>query len=79
MVFFFFKYSRYGTPEELKALIDEAHRLGLAVYLDLVHSHASKNTLDGLNQFDGTNGCFFLDSPKGYHDLWESRCFNYSE
>lgn len=71
--------SRYGTPEGLKALIDEAHRLGIAVYLDLVHSHASKNVLDGLNQFDGTNGCFFHDNARGYHDLWESRCFNYSE
>lgn len=76
---FFAASSRYGTPEELKALIDEAHRLGLAVYLDLVHSHASKNVLDGINQFDGTNGCFFHDGPRGYHDLWESRCFNYTE
>lgn len=76
---FFAASSRYGTPEELKALIDEAHRLGLAVYLDLVHSHASKNVLDGLNQFDGTNGCFFHDNSRGYHDLWESRCFNYCE
>lgn len=76
---FFAASSRYGTPEELKALIDEAHRLGLAVYLDLVHSHASKNVLDGLNQFDGSNNCFFHDGPRGYHELWESRCFNYSE
>ncbi|CAF0704329.1 unnamed protein product [Brachionus calyciflorus] len=76
---FFAASSRFGKPEELKALIDEAHRLGIAVYLDLVHSHASKNVLDGLNQFDGTNGCFFHDNARGYHDLWESRCFNYAE
>ena len=76
---FFAASSRYGTPEELKALIDEAHRQGIAVYLDLVHSHASKNVLDGINCFDGTNGCFFFDSTRGYHDLWESRCFNYTE
>ncbi len=76
---FFAASSRYGTPEELKELIDEAHRMGLSVYLDLVHSHASKNVLDGLNRFDGTNGCFFHDSSRGYHDLWDSRCFNYSE
>jgi 1,4-alpha-glucan branching enzyme len=74
-----FHLSRYGTPEELKALIDEAHRMGIAVYLDLVHSHASKNVLDGINQFDGTNSCFFHDNARGYHDLWDSRCFNYTE
>ena len=72
-------FSRYGTPEELKALIDEAHRFGLTVLLDLVHSHACKNTLDGLNMFDGTNGCFFHDNSRGFHDLWDSRCFNYME
>lgn len=76
---FFAASSRYGTPEELKALIDEAHRLGIAVYLDLVHSHASKNVLDGINQFDGTNSCFFHDNARGYHELWDSRCFNYTE
>ena len=45
---------RYGSPEELKALVDTAHEMGLFVMLDVVHSHASKNTLDGLNTFDGT-------------------------
>ncbi len=60
-------------------MIDEAHRLGIVVLLDLIHSHASKNVLDGLNQFDGTNGCFFHDNARGYHTLWDSRCFNYTE
>ena len=45
---------RYGNPEELKALVDKAHEMGLFVMLDVVHSHASKNILDGLNNFDGT-------------------------
>lgn len=72
-------FSRFGTPEELKALIDEAHGMGLTVLLDLVHSHSSKNTFDGLNMFDGTYGCFFHESARGYHDLWDSRCFNYME
>lgn len=76
---FFAASSRYGTPDELKSLIDEAHRLGIAVYLDLVHSHASKNVIDGLNQFDGTNSCYFHDNDRGYHTLWDSRCFNYSQ
>eukprot|EP01099_Mayorella_cantabrigiensis_P004030 TRINITY_DN3024_c0_g1_i1.p1 TRINITY_DN3024_c0_g1~~TRINITY_DN3024_c0_g1_i1.p1 ORF type:complete len:673 (-),score=149.56 TRINITY_DN3024_c0_g1_i1:50-2068(-) len=74
---FFAASSRYGTPEELKDLIDEAHRLGLYVFLDIVHSHASKNVLDGLNQFDGTDHCYFHEGGRGYHDLWDSRLFNY--
>lgn len=51
--------SRFGTPEELKALIDEAHRLGIVVLMDIVHSHASKNTTDGINMFDGTDAMYF--------------------
>ncbi len=143
--------SRFGTPEELKALIDEAHRMGLLVrqispwislpgdvllnrsfglvaaasspvmlaccpaaqpprqpspasqqlatpqapaeyesrhmcftltpppqvLIDIVHSHASKNTNDGINGFDGTDGMYFHTGPRGYHWMWDSRCFNY--
>lgn len=76
---FFAASSRYGTPCELKRLIDEAHGMGLYVLLDVVHSHACKNTLDGLNEFDGTTACYFHDGPKGTHSLWDSRLFNYSE
>ena len=72
-------FSRYGTPEDLKELVDTAHGLGIVVLLDVVHSHASKNTVDGLNQFDGTNGCYFHDNARGFHDLWDSRLFNYTE
>ena len=71
-------FSRYGTPEELKSLIDTAHSLGIIVLLDLVHSHASKNTLDGLNQFDGSDACYLNDGPLGTHPQWDSRLFNYS-
>lgn len=60
-------------------MIDKAHEHGLFVLLDVVHSHASKNTQDGLNQFDGTNACYFHDGPRGDHTLWDSRLFNYSE
>ncbi|XP_063219264.1 1,4-alpha-glucan-branching enzyme isoform X2 [Bacillus rossius redtenbacheri] len=76
---FYAASSRYGTPEQLKELVDTAHASGLFVMLDIVHSHASKNVLDGLNQFDGTNSCFFHDGARGDHLLWDSRLFNYSE
>ena len=63
----------------MKRLIDVAHKNGLYVLLDVVHSHASKNVLDGLNQWDGTGAGYFHDGPKGNHDLWDSRLFNYHE
>ncbi|GHJ87900.1 hypothetical protein NliqN6_4302 [Naganishia liquefaciens] len=75
---FFAISSRYGTPEELKSLIDRAHELGLTVLLDVVHSHASKNAEDGLNYFDGTDHCYFHEGGRGRHDLWDSRLFNYA-
>lgn len=74
---FFAASSRYGNPEELKELIDTAHGLGITVLLDVVHSHASKNVLDGLNEFDGSDHQYFHAGPKGHHALWDSRLFNY--
>ena len=74
---FFAASSRYGTPEELKELIDTAHSMGLAVLLDVVHSHASKNVLDGLNMFDGSDHLYFHGGAKGRHEQWDSRLFNY--
>ncbi|XP_023259387.1 1,4-alpha-glucan-branching enzyme [Seriola lalandi dorsalis] len=75
---YFAASSRYGTPDELKQLIDVAHSMGIIVLLDVVHSHASKNTEDGLNRFDGSDSCFFHSPPRGEHKLWDSRLFNYS-
>jgi 1,4-alpha-glucan branching enzyme len=75
---FFAASSRYGTPEDLKYMVDIAHKNGLTVLLDVVHSHASKNVLDGLNEFDGTNSGYFHDGPRGEHALWDSRLFNYA-
>ncbi|GME98921.1 unnamed protein product [[Candida] boidinii] len=69
--------SRFGTPEDLKELIDTAHGMGIRVLLDVVHSHASKNIDDGLNMFDGTDYCYFHSGGKGNHDQWDSRLFNY--
>ena len=64
---FFAPSSRCGTPDELKYMIDEAHRLGLTVLMDIVHSHASKNTNDGINMFDGSEAGYFHGGGRGYH------------
>ncbi|KAJ5855631.1 Alpha-amylase C-terminal all beta [Penicillium soppii] len=74
---FFAASSRYGPPEDLKELVDTAHSMGLVVLLDVVHSHASKNVIDGLNEFDGTDHLYFHGGAKGRHELWDSRLFNY--
>ena len=76
---FFAPSSRFGTPDELKDLIDTAHGMGLAVIMDIVHSHSCKNTLEGLNQFDGTDYQYFHAPPRGDHNLWDSKVFNYSK
>lgn len=72
---FFAVSSRFGTPEDFKALVNEAHRLGIAVILDLVHSHASGNILEGLACFDGTNHQYF----SGSHPVWGTKLFNYGK
>jgi 1,4-alpha-glucan branching enzyme len=76
---FFAASSRFGPPEDLKALIDEAHRAGLAVIIDLIHSHAVTNEVEGLSRFDGTLYQYFHDGPRGRHELWDSRCFDYGK
>ncbi len=76
---FFAASSRFGTPNELKSLIDTAHEMGIAVLLDVVHSHAVKNTAEGINEFDGTTYQFFHDGPKGDHPAWGTKLFNYNK
>ncbi len=76
---FFAVSSRFGTPDELKALIDEAHGMGIRVIIDLVHSHSVKNTLEGLNRFDGTDHQYFHAGGRGEHPLWDSMLFDYGK
>ncbi len=75
---YFAPSSRSGTPEELKSLIDTAHGMGIGVILDCVHSHAVKNLLEGLSEFDGTE-LYFHEGDRGYHKAWDSRLFNYGK
>ena len=76
---FFAASSRFGMPEDLKKLIDTAHSMGIAVLLDVVHSHACKNTREGINEFDGTDYQFFHAGAKGEHPAWNTKCFNYDK
>ncbi len=76
---FFAVSSRFGTPEDLKALIDTAHGLGLRVLLDMVHSHAVRNTAEGLNGLDGTDFQYFHAGPRGLHPAWDSMVFDYAK
>lgn len=76
---FFAPSFRYGTPEELKSLIDCAHREGIAVILDIVHSHAVSNVKEGLSLFDGSDHLYFHTGEKGMHPVWNSRCFDYGK
>lgn len=76
---FFAPSSRFGTPNELRMLIDKAHEMGIAVLLDVVHSHAVKNTNEGINMFDGTSYQFFHDGDRGEHPAWGTKLFNYGK
>lgn len=69
--------SRFGKPEDFKRLVDTAHGLGLLVFLDIVHSYASQDTLDGLATFDGASDCYFHTGKRGHHKYWGTRIYNY--
>ena len=76
---FFAASSRFGTPDELKQLIDEAHKNNISVIMDLVHSHAVKNEVEGLARFDGTPYQYFHGGERREHPAWDSLCFNYNK
>ncbi len=76
---FYAASSWFGKPEDLKELINTAHKMGIRVLLDVIHSHAVSNVAEGINQFDGTTWQFFHDGGKGDHPAWGTKCFNYGK
>ncbi len=76
---FFAPSSRFGTPDELMELVDTAHGLGIAVIMDLIHSHAVKNEAEGLSRFDGSYDLYFHSGPRGEHPAWNTRLFDYGK
>ena len=76
---FFAVSSRFGTPEDLKDLIKAAHKAGIAVVMDIVHSHSVKNINEGLNIFDGSDDQYFHPGERGNHPSWDSKLFNYGK
>lgn len=76
---FFAASSRFGTPEDLKSLIDEAHKNGVAVIMDLVQSHAVKNEVEGLGNLAGDPNQFFYPGSRHEHPAWDSLCFDYGK
>lgn len=76
---FFAASSRFGTPDDLKSLIDRAHELGIAVIMDIVHSHAVKNEVEGLGRFDGSYDQYFYGDSRREHPAWDSLCFDYGK
>nr|XP_043628335.1 1,4-alpha-glucan-branching enzyme 3, chloroplastic/amyloplastic isoform X2 [Erigeron canadensis] len=71
--------SRYGTPEDFKRLVDEAHGLGLLVFMDIVHSYSAADEMVGLSLFDGSNDCYFHTGKRGHHKFWGTRMFKYED
>lgn len=76
---FFASSSRFGTPEELKSLIDTAHKKGIAVIMDIVHSHAVKNEVEGLGNLAGDPNQYFYPGAQHEHPAWDSLCFDYGK
>ncbi len=76
---FFAASSRFGYPNDLKYLVNKAHEMGIRVLLDVVHSHAVKNTLEGINLFDGTDYQYFHHGDLGNHPSWDTKLFNYDK
>ncbi|MFN8051550.1 MAG: 1,4-alpha-glucan branching protein GlgB [Acidimicrobiales bacterium] len=67
---------RYGTPDQLRAMIDHLHQRDIGVILDWVPSHFATDA-DALVEFDGTHLYEHADPRQGHHPDWGSAIFNY--
>ncbi|NRA39797.1 MAG: 1,4-alpha-glucan-branching enzyme, partial [Planctomycetes bacterium] len=76
---FFALSSRFGPADDFRSLVDTCHKHGIAVIMDLIHSHAVKNEVEGLSKQDGTAYQYFHDGDRGQHPAWDSRCFDYGK
>lgn len=76
---FYAPSSRFGTPDDLRMLVNEAHQMGISVIMDLVHSHAVKNEAEGLHNFDGSGKQYFHEGDRGHHPAWDSKLFDYGK
>ncbi len=68
--------SRFGTPDDLRFLIDELHNAGIGVILDWVPAHFPKDDW-ALARYDGEALYEDADPRRGDHPDWGTHVFNF--